>query len=88
MAYVSPFDTIVCELRYKLFLWTIDLRRDGYQLNFTLTEFKNLNQIDLDITLRDEQGDLVDLFWLQDLSVDIGLIHYVTNLMNGHLVQY
>ena len=53
MAYASPFDTIVCELRYKLFLWTTDLRRDGYQLNFTLTEFKNLNQIDLDITLRD-----------------------------------
>ena len=88
MAYASAYDTLVCELRYKLFVWTLDLRRKGYIMNFTLLESKNWNQIDLAFTFRDAQGNLLDLFSSNNVDVNIGLIHYVTNLINGHIVQY
>ena len=88
MAYASPFDTIVSELTYKLFMWTLDLRRGGYKLNFILHEFQHINQIDLEFTVRDLGSNLLDIFWMPDLDVDIGLIHHVTNMLNSHLVQY
>ena len=88
MAYASPFDTLVSELRFNLFVWTLDLRRAGYKLHFTLTEYKNVSEINLDFTIRDVQGNLLDIFWIKDVKVNIGLIHQVTNFINGHVVQY
>ena len=88
MAYASPFDTIVCELRFKLFVWTLDLCRAGYKLQFTLSEYKHVNEVDLEITLRDIQGNLLELLKIEDIQVDIGLIDHVTTYLNGHFIQY
>ena len=88
MSFAYPYDTVVTELRYKLLLWTLDLDYLGFKLYFNLTEFKIANKIDLDITIRDLQGNLKVLFWITDLNVDLGTIHYVTTMMNVHLLQY
>ena len=89
MAFASNFDTLVTDLRYRIFTWTLDTIRFGLRLEMTIVENKLNNTIDIHVEVRTgATGVLLRFYWIYGINVDHQMIQTVLNSVNTNLAQY
>ena len=89
MAFASNFDTLVTDLRYRIFTWTLDTIRFGLRLEMTIVENKLNNTIDIHVEVRTAAtGDFLRFYWLYGINVDHQMIQTVLDSVNTNLAQY
>ena len=88
MAYASYFDTKVTELRFKCLQWTIYLHNLNNEVDFQIYEDQNNSSIDFEIILRDNEGNNVGNFIVNDIHVNDQLIEVVRHVINIQHVSF
>ena len=88
MAYASYFDTKVTELRFKCLQWTIYLHNLNNEVDFQIYEDENNCSIDFEIILRDNEGNNVGSFMVNDIHVNEELIEVVKHVINIHIYDF
>ena len=88
MAYASYFDTKVTELRFKCLQWTIYLHNLNNEVGFQIYEDQNNSSIDFEIILRDNEGNNVGNFIVNDIHVNNQLIEVVRHVINIHMYHF
>ena len=88
MAYASYFDTKVTELRFKCLQWTIYLLNLNNEVDFQIYEDENNSSIDFEIILRDNEGNNVGNFMVNDIHVNEELIEVVKHVINIHMYDF
>ena len=56
MAFASPFTTIVTKLRFRAFVWTTDLYKNGFVCDFNISENEPQNKINFEIIVKNLNG--------------------------------
>ena len=84
MAFASHFTTIVTKLRFRSFVWTTDLYKNGFLCDFNIFENEEQNKINFQIIVKDLNGQILDTALHQDINVNnqtILLCGYLVNLL-------
>ena len=83
MAYTTNLTTIVTKLRFRAFLWTSDLYKEGLMMDFNIFEFEDQTSINCEIVVKDLQGGVLDRAVHRNITINQQTIQ-----MCGHLVNF